>query len=271
MIRTEDIPEEAATPKLRVLSLGAGVQSSTIALMIAKGELPPVDCAIFSDTGWEPIAVYNWLDWLEAQLPFPVHRVSAGNLRADTLNRSNSTAGRVAAVPWFTLSPRGAKGMGRRQCTAEYKLRPLQRKVVELMKGRPKGGCEMLIGISMDEVWRMKPSRVQYIKNTFPLIERGINRQQCLRWMEERQYPKPPKSSCIGCPFHSDAQWRALTPAEFSDAVEVDRAIRNQPGFRGQQFMHRSLKPLDQVDFSTDEERGQMSLFNNECEGLCGV
>ena len=257
---------------IRVLSLGAGVQSSTLALMIARGELPPVDCAIFSDTGWEPKAVYEWLNWLETQLPFPIYRVSLGNLRNDIFSKLEQPSKRIAAVPWFTLSPKGKKGMGLRQCTSEYKLRPLQRKVVELMHGkRPKGGCEMLIGISMDEVWRMKPSRVQYVVNKFPLIEKQITRQQCLRWMEERQYPKPPKSSCIGCPFHSDAQWRALTPDEFADAVEVDRAIRNQPGFRGQQFMHRSFKPLDQVDFSTDEERGQLSLFNNECEGLCGV
>jgi hypothetical protein len=240
--------------------------------MIARQELPPVDCAIFSDTGWEPAAVYEWLGWLETQLPFSVHRVSAGNLRQDTMDRSNSTGQRFAVVPWYTLNRDGSKGMGRRQCTAEYKLRPLQRKVVDLMGGkRPKGGCEMLIGISMDEVWRMKPSRVQYIKNVFPLIDKGMTRQACLRWMEERQYPKPPKSSCIGCPFHSDAQWRALTPEEFADAIAVDHAIRNQPGMRAQQFMHRSLKPLDQVDFSTAEERGQLNMFLNECEGMCGL
>jgi hypothetical protein len=240
--------------------------------MIARQQLPPVDCAIFSDTGWEPAAVYEWLGWLETQLPFPVHRVSAGNLRQDTMDRSNSTGQQFAAVPWYTLNRDGSKGMGRRQCTAEYKLRPLQRKVVDLMGGkRPKGGCEMLIGISMDEVWRMKPSRVQYIKNVFPLIDKGMTRQACLRWMDERQYPKPPKSSCIGCPFHSDAQWRALTPEEFADAIAVDHAIRNQPGMRAQQFMHRSLKPLDQVDFSTPEERGQLNMFLNECEGMCGL
>jgi hypothetical protein len=258
---------------MRVLSLGAGVQSSTVALMIARGELPPVDCAIFSDTGWEPKAVYEWLNWLETQLPYPVHRVSAGNLRDDTVNRSNTTGGRFAAVPWFTLNPDGSKGMGRRQCTAEYKLRPLQRKVVELMGGkRPKGGTEMLIGISTDEAWRMRPSRVQYIVNTYPLITADMSRQACLKWMEQRQYPKPPKSSCIGCPFHSAEQWRALTPEEFSDAVEVDRAIRNLGrGIRGQQFMHASRKPLDEVDFSTPEERGQLNLFLNDCEGMCGV
>jgi hypothetical protein len=42
-----------------VLSLGAGVQSTTLALMAAHGEVGPMpDCAIFADTCWEPKAVY---------------------------------------------------------------------------------------------------------------------------------------------------------------------------------------------------------------------
>ena len=256
---------------IRVLSLGAGVQSTTLALMIARKDLPPVDCAIFSDTGWEPGAVYAHLDWLESVLPFPVYRVTAGNLRRDTIIGAR-TGKRVASVPWFTLSPKFKKGMGMRQCTADYKLRPLQKKVVELLGGRrPKGGCELLLGISLDEGWRSKPSRVNYITNNFPLLDARLTRKDCLKWMEARQYPRPPKSSCIGCPFHDDNQWRALTKDEFADAVEVDKAIRNQPKMRGQQFMHRSLKPLDQVDFSTAEDRGQLNLFLNECEGMCGV
>jgi hypothetical protein len=257
--------------KLTVISLGAGVQSTTMALMAAHGEITPMpDCAIFADTGWEPKAVYDHLNALREMLPFPVHVVSAGDLRADAMARGN-TASRVAAVPWYSISPRGKKGMGLRQCTKEYKLRPIQRKVVELLGGRPKSGCELWIGISSDEAYRMKDSRVQYITNRWPLIDRWISRRQCLEWMESRRYPTPPKSSCIGCPYHSDEQWRALTPEEFADAVEVDRAIRLQPGFRGEQYMHRSLKPLDQVDLSTAEDRGQLNLFLNECEGMCGV
>jgi hypothetical protein len=240
--------------------------------MIARGDLPPVDCAIFADTGWEPKAVYEWLTWLETQLPYPVYRVSQGNLRDDLIERSTSDSKRFASVPFFTLSQKGKKGMLPRQCTKEYKIRPLQRKVVELMGGnRPKNGCEMLIGISMDEVIRMRPSRVQYIKNAYPLIEAGMTRQDCLRWMADRQYPKPGKSSCIGCPYHSDREWRALAPAEFQDAVEIDRVIRSRPNFKDEQYLHRSLKPLDQVDLSTAEERGQINMFNNECEGMCGV
>jgi len=253
---------------LRVLSLGAGVQSTTVALMSARGDLPRFDAAIFSDTGWEPAAVYRHLAWLETQLPFPVHRVSAGNIRSDAIAKVNTTGQRFASIPWFTLSPKGKKGMGRRQCTKEYKIRPLQRKVVELLGGRPKGGAIVSVGISLDEIWRMKPSRVQYIVNTWPLLDARMKRSDCLRWLMERQYPEPPKSSCIGCPFHSDEQWRALAPDEFADAVEVDRAIRHQPGLRAQQFVHSSAIPLDEVDLSEPVVR---DLFNLECEGMCGT
>lgn len=257
---------------IRVLSLGAGVQSTTLALMIARGDLPPVDCAIFADTQWEPAAVYRHLDWLDTVVPFPVHRVTAGNLRAAAVESGNSTGKRYASIPWFLLRPDGKLAMGRRQCTQEYKLRPIQRKVVELMGGkRPRGGCEMLIGISMDEAIRRKPSRVQYIVNAWPLLDRQMDRQACLQWMRERQYPLPPKSSCIGCPFHSRDQWRALTPAEFADAVEVDRAIRHHSKLSAQQYMHRSCMPMDRVDLSTAEERGQGDLFGNECDGMCGT
>lgn len=263
-------------PRIRVISLGAGVQSTTMALMAAHGEIGPMpDCAIFADTQWEPRKVYDHLDWLVGKLPYPVYRVSAGNLRADILNRSKTSAGRIAAVPWFMLMPNGDDAMGRRQCTSEYKLNPIRRKVRELLGDKtPKGGAEVWIGISTDEAMRMKPSRVGYMVNRWPLIEQSMNRNDCLRWLERNGYPPAPKSSCIGCPFHSNHQWRELRdgPAEeWADAIEVDAAIREQPGFRGKQFMHRSLVPLPDVDLSTAEDRGQLNLFINECEGMCGV
>lgn len=261
---------------LRVISLGAGVQSTTLALMAAHGEIGPVpDCAIFADTGWEPAAVYEHLRWMQSGnvLPFPVHVVTAGNIRSDALAKVNSTGQRFAAIPWFTLGRHGKRGMGRRQCTKEYKLRPIQREVVRLLGGkRQAGGAEVWVGISMDEVVRMKPSRVRYIVNRWPLIERRMSRRDCLAWLSAKGYAPPPRSSCVGCPFHSDLEWRALRarPDEWADAVAIDEAIRHQPGRRVQQFMHSSCVPLADVDLSTPEERGQLNLFTNECEGLCG-
>jgi 3'-phosphoadenosine 5'-phosphosulfate sulfotransferase (PAPS reductase)/FAD synthetase len=63
-----------------IISLGAGVQSSTMALMAKHGEITPMpEFAIFADTQSEPSSVYRWLDWLGQQLPFPIIRVTKGN------------------------------------------------------------------------------------------------------------------------------------------------------------------------------------------------
>lgn len=248
---------------LRVLSLGAGVQSSTLALMMAKGLVAPAQHAIFADTQWEPKAVYTWLDWLEKQLPFPVHRVTQGNLREAVMRQTNASGGRFASVPWHMPN-----AIGRRQCTREYKVDPLRRKMRELV-GK-KGHVEVCIGISLDESHRMKPARNLWQHHTWPLIDMRMTRADCLVWMERAGYPRPPKSSCLGCPYHSDQQWQEIkaVPEEWADVVEVDAAIRETPKMRLKQFMHRSCKPIDQVQFSNEN---QIDMFINECEGMCGV
>jgi hypothetical protein len=264
----------------RFLSLGAGVQSSTLALMIAKGEVPMVEAAIFADTQWEPAAVYNWLDWLETQLPFPVHRVTAGSIREGIKGKAGLSSGHFASVPWHLQHPNGERGMGQRQCTKTYKIEPLIKARRQLLgyaprKRIPIGSCETLIGISTDEATRMRDSQERWNRNIYPLIDLRMSRTDCLNWMARHGYPAPPKSSCIGCPFHSDHEWRRIRdtdPEAWADAVALDEVIRHPGrGMRGQQFMHRKLLPLAQVDLSTDEEKGQVNMFENECEGMCGV
>lgn len=271
---------------LRVLSLGAGVQSTTMALMAARGDLPALDCAIFADTGAEPKAVYRHLDWLETQLPFPVHRVSAGNLR-DEIVGAMYGKNRMDARPPFFVRTKGqaAEGMLRRQCTQDYKIRPIERKVRELIGLQPRQRSpktvqvEQWIGISCDEAIRMKPSRLPYVRHVWPLIEAGMHRHHCLSWCRDRQYPMPPKSACTFCPYRSNEQWRDMRdndPEAWAEALAVDETIR--PGIPGPRrpdgtawYVHRSLKPLAEVDLRTDAEAGQPDLFNNECEGMCGV
>ena len=53
--------------ELRVLSLGAGVQSSTLFFKVLHGEIAPVDIAIFADTGNEPKEVYDWVKYLKKE------------------------------------------------------------------------------------------------------------------------------------------------------------------------------------------------------------
>jgi hypothetical protein len=266
---------------MRVLSLGAGVQSTTLALMAAAGEIEPPDCAIFADTHWEPAAVYAHLDWLETQLPFPVHRVSAGDIRANIETRRNTTGGRVAAIPFFMINPDGTDGMGRRQCTSEYKIEPIQRKIRELLGKQPRqriaaDAVDLLIGISADEAQRAKSSRIAWTRKTFPLLDLKMRRSDCLAWLARQGYPTPPKSACIGCPFTSDRRWmdrKQNEPGEWADAVEADRALRvgDGGGMRGVEFMHSQRVPLDEVDFSRVDPDRQPDLFGNECEGMCGT
>lgn len=268
---------------MTVISLGAGVQSTTLALMASRGDVKPMpDCAIFADTGAEPQAVYKHLDWLEKQLPFPVYRVSAGNLRDEILGAMSGSKKRMDARPPFFTLP---NGMLNRQCTQDYKIRPIVKKIRDLLgiaKGRrgPRSvQVEQWIGISSDEAIRMKPSRLPYIRHRWPLIEAGMHRHHCLSWCEDRQYPRPPKSACTFCPFTDNARWRDMRssdPASFADAVAIDRAIR--PGMASPKqpkgdawFVHRDRIPLEDVDLSTAEDRGQLNLFLNECEGMCGI
>jgi hypothetical protein len=253
------------------------VQSSTLALMIKHGEIPMVDCAIFADTGAEPVAVYEWLDWLEAQLPFPVHRATHGSLERDILGSVNDPKRhRVGQAPFYVKSEGDAReGMLWRQCTKEYKLAPLRRETRRAMEAAGVKSCAMVIGISWDEATRMRRWDVKYITNEYPLVDKRLTRLDCLRWMQANGYPMPAKSACYFCPYTDDSRWREMktaAPEEFARAVTFDAAIRDGlPGVKGAAYLHRSLAPLDQVDFRNAEDFGQIDAFGNECEGMCGV
>lgn len=265
---------------IRVLSLGAGVQSSTLAFMIAKGIVPMVDCAIFADTGAEPSHVYDWLDFVKQNVPFDVHIVKKGEGLLRNIEDSVKNGSRIAQPPFFAEKD-GRPGPLLRACTSEFKVAPIVAKVRELvgLKKGQRAGKDVLavqyIGISWDEAIRMKPSRENWIKHEWPLIEMRMTRLDCIKWMKDNGYPEPTKSSCTFCPYHSDSHWREMKEHDrksWEQALYVDELIRN--GVRGttqKLFLHRSLTPLIDVDLRSIEEKGQTSLFGEECEGMCGV
>ncbi len=265
---------------IHILSLGAGVQSSTLALMAAAGEVTPMPkCAVFGEVGGsEPRAVYDFLDWIEGVLPFPVYRVQQGDgleaaaLRVRTSGKTGNTY-LETGLPVFYKDPSGTVGIGTRQCTADFKIAPLNRKIKEVSDG----AAITWIGISTDEASRMKPSRLPWNTHRWPLIELGMSRQDCLKWMKERDYPTPPKSACVFCPYHSDSAWSDLKrnhPLDFQRAVDFENRLQSAAikatALRGFPFLHRSCEPLGEIKF-TEEERGQINMFNEECEGMCGV
>ena len=121
----------------------------------------------------------------------------------------------------------------------------------------------------------MKESRENWYVHRFPLIEKRMKRYECLQWMKDNGYPEPPRSACWYCPFHNAHEWRKMRdedPVYFQKAIDMDKRLR-ESGDKGTQiFMHPSCVPLDEVDLSTDEDKGQLTWdFNSECEGMCGV
>lgn len=273
---------------MKVLSFGGGVQSVTIAYMCINGDLPKPDYAIFADPQWESKATY---DYIKAMKPvmykagIPLIIRSKGNIREDALSGK-----RFASMPVFTnLYIRDVdcngnkletgsyhKGMLRRQCTNEYKIQVVCKAIRELMNvpkhGRVKEVVDMWLGISRDEAIRMKPSRVKWIRNVYPLIDKDMSRQGCKAFLKAHGIAEPPKSACIGCPFHDDNFWKEMqknSPDEFEQACQFDEQIRqnSKKGVDGKIYLHRSCRPLREIKF----DDGNYELWGEECEGHCGL
>ena len=282
-------------PTLTVVSLGGGVrfpdrsrgQASVMALMAGEGAFDRVPgCAIFADTHWEPPSVYEHLGWLEGQLRFPVYVVDNGrSLREDVKALTNhSGSNNYVDIPVYLNGRDGeGDGIGRRQCTTNYKVRPIRRKIRELL-GLRKGQrvpsrttVELWLGISTDEAVHMKDSRDRWITNRYPLIETGMSRQDCLDWWAAR-YDRPlERSACVACPYQSRQRWvetKHRWPELFAEAVEIDASMRDGLAFAKEPYLHSLRMPLDEA-IALDEANlvagARKDGFGNECEGHCGV
>jgi hypothetical protein len=232
------------------------------------------DFAIFADTQDEPAYVYEHVARMTAwaaERGVEVRTVTRGKLSEAWLRDGRP------CPPLFTVAADGKRGMLQRQCTADYKIVPIRQEIRREMAARglkPRAGLvTQMLGISTDEADRMKPAPVAYIRNVWPLIDRGMSRADCLRLCESEGIRVPGKSACIYCPFHSRGYWRALkaeAPADYAAAVAFDEATRRGVGrMTASMYVHRDLVPLAQV---RDEALPPgADGWGNECEGLCGV
>ncbi len=274
-----------ANPTLRVISHGGGTQTIALCLMAARGDVGPMpDVAIFADTGDEPQEVYERLEWIKPLLPFPLIVVRRTGPTLGEYQRANVELPRSGRsfIPLYMKDP---IGMLPKQCNSDWKKRVVRREVKRLMREKlgldlsrrlpADAVAEQWIGISTDEIERVRTSDERVIYNRYPLIENSLSRDDCLRWMELRQYPKPPRSSCVFCPFRRNDEWRHLrdtAPADWQRACDFDDAIRVPfVGAEGTAYVHRSRTPLRVADLADEDERQGRLGFVNECEGVCGT
>jgi hypothetical protein len=249
---------------MRVLNLGAGVQSTTIALMGREPDKYPlvgkIDYAIFADTQEEPTAVYSHLDWLEKEVPFPILRRTAGKLGDDLISgippevmgytstsymasASKMAKKRYISIPAFLSGPsQKAESVIPRNCTRHYKIdvidKTIRREILGLKKGQrvpPTTEVEQLFGLSYDEAGRIIRVKAAHqfnpFKVVFPLFEMEMTRRSCESWLIRQSIPhKVTKSACVFCPYRTNSQLRDLKenhPKDWARAVYVDLALRD--------------------------------------------
>lgn len=267
---------------MRTISLGWGVQSFTLAVMAALGDIPPVDVAIHADTTHERSATYDfaakWSPWLEVRgvrvvtVGEPEQAVkmttAATDIPAFSVFRQLPGAGMEVNIPAHTASLAG--GMLRRQCTQRWKIVPMRK----WLQANRNGKVETLLGISLDEFQRMRDSDVKYITHSYPLIDMRMTRLDCVNYLQRNGVEVPVKSSCVFCPFHNKAAWREMAKENGDDwrkAVAVDDALRKvRPPY--DLFVHSSRIPLAEVDMRGPEDFGQLVMFDESCDsGYCFV
>ena len=258
---------------MKIISLGLGIQSTAMYLMSSLGEIDRADYAIFADPGAELPDTYElWnelSDWQKKNNGIKLVKKTK-SLYNDIVNGLNSYGARWASIPAFTESG----GMIRRQCTGEYKVDVVIkeiRKLQNLKKYQKMSPVEMWLGISLDEIQRMKLSTFHRITYKYPLIDKKITRNDCRSYLEEKGFLGVKKSSCVFCPYHSNAQWKDIKsnyPEEWKKVLKVDSKIRDltKKGINDKLYLHTSRKPIEDAYLQEDQEE----LFMCE-EGYCGI
>lgn len=264
---------------IHVLSLGAGVQSSTVLFMADAGLIEPMPkAAVFADVGDEPKAVYEYLAYLRATIKnIPIVVTSRGTLSKDFL-----AGDKMARPPLFVRTKKGV-GMLGRQCTRNYKVRQVRKAIrMDVLGVSPRaylapGIVSCWIGISTDEAIRAKSADINWLENRHPLIEASMSRLDCLEWTRSRGFRLPPKSSCRYCPYRTNESFRRMrdeAPEEFAAVVAFDEAIRSPEVVTRNgavMYVHSSGVPIAEADLRAADEKGLLSGFKSECEGMCGV
>ena len=251
---------------MRVLSLGWGVQSFTLAAMAALGDIEPIAAAVHSDTTWERQATYKFAammtPWLEER---GVRVATVTSSDTGVINKTGSIA-----LPLNTIIGNDYGRMSR-HCTQDWKRAPLHRWLQANRDGAP---VDLLLGISMDEWHRAKDSDAKYITHRFPLLDMKITRGFCIAYLQEYKLPVPVKSSCVFCPYHNKDAWRNMKREggeDWQKAVQVDEQIRNaRPPYP--LFVHSARRPLPEaVRIPEDEGAVQLTMLDDTpCDsGYC--
>lgn len=210
-----------------VQSYGGGTQSIAIGLLVIEGKLPRPDLIVMADTGLETTETWEYLAKIMLPL-FYEHGLSFHIAGHDLAKVDLYSHKGELLIPAFTEA-----GKLPTFCSSEWKTYVVRRYLRFLGVEE----CDMWIGMSTDEIERLKPSRAKWIEHVWPLCAMPVHvgygvqmsRAECVQYIRSQGKPEPPKSCCVICPHRRNPQWerqKRLYPQDHERAVEIDRAIR---------------------------------------------
>jgi len=242
-------------------SYGGGTQTVAILVLIAQGKLPVPRLAIMADTGRERSSTWRYLEQhalpLMQQLGIEFHRAGHDLATVDLYAGTGDLL-----LPAFTTT-----GKLPTFCSDKWKRLVVRRHLRQLGYGPTKPIVEWL-GMSLDEIHRMKQSDVQWIETRWPLVfDVPLRRVECETIIQRYGLPLPAKSACWACPHLSNDEWRDIRdhdPDDFDRAIRLDAEIRVADKHGGV-FLHRDRVPLAHADIDTQQP--ELPLF--ECANSC--
>ena len=201
---------------IKIANCGVGVNSVA---GILKYGMDSYDEIIFSDTGSEKRETYQYLNYLINEKKWKITII-------------NDHYGKTLYDYYYDKStfPR----MGFRDCTIKFKIAPIKRYLRK--KYGKKAIFQNSIYLSYDEFHRMKTADVSYQVLHYPLIDDKINREDCIKIIEDAGYLIPMKSGCFMCPFNTKKMWINLKLNHkdlFDKSLELEkRALYTKEGIR---------------------------------------
>lgn len=233
-----------------VWSCGGGTQSTAIAALIIQERLPKPDIAIMADTGHEKSATWKYL---EAVLRPNLESVGVEIVvvKASEWAKHGMVKSGKVLLPMFTTHS-GSPSKLPAFCSNEWKRRVVQRYLRSV--GVEK--CRVWLGMSLEEGKRICESAEQWYAHHYPLVfDVPMRRSDCVHLIENVMgWPTAPRSACYFCPNQGDSEWKHIReeePEDFSAAVSIERELRS---IDTTVTIHRSGKPLDEVDFDSQGE-----------------
>lgn len=241
---------------------GGGTQSCAVAAMILQGKLPKPDYAILVDTGRERSATFEYHErWVRPAIE--AIGVRCVIVAKEDYATVDLTSGKHVLIPAFTTQ-NGGRGKLTNYCSQKWKLHSKRR----WLREQGVAACDTWLGISLDEMRRVRKDDKQWDRTIYPLIDLRMRRYDCEVSVLKMGWPKPPRSACWMCPNACDREWKDLRdnrPDDFAKAVAFEQELRILDPHL---WLHESCVPLNEVDFDSRSGSG----FDKECDsGLCFV